>query len=181
MPALFSLGQHNALEAIAAELLPTETLCAFLDDIYVVCRPERVATVYALVERHLYEHAGIKLNTGKTKVYNTGGTKPEGVDALQPPEPEAERVWVGDRSLPEEQQGVLVLGAPVGIQAFADKHGEDKPEGERKLLKLVAELSGLQCAWNLLLLCCRPQATYHLRAQPPAQVRKYAEGHNQAL
>ena len=35
MPALFSLGQHNALEAVKREFLPTEKLCAFLDDIYV--------------------------------------------------------------------------------------------------------------------------------------------------
>ena len=70
MPALFSLGQHDALEAVKAELLPTERLCAFLDDIYIVCRPERVSAVYAVVERCLYEHTGIRFNAGKTKVYN---------------------------------------------------------------------------------------------------------------
>ena len=90
-------------------------------------------------------------------------------------------MWVGDQALPVEQQGVLVLGAPVGTQAFAEGHGENKLEGERRLLELVAELPDLQCAWNLLLLCCGPRATYHLRTQPPAQVKKYAEGHDHAL
>ena len=100
MPALFSLGQHAALEAIAAELLPTERLCAFLDDIYVLCRPERIKTVYGIVARHLYTHTEIQLNQNKTKMYNSAGHKSAGVDDLQPQEPNAERVWVGDRMLP---------------------------------------------------------------------------------
>ena len=37
MPALVSLGQHSALNAVAEELRPCERLLAFLDDIYVVC------------------------------------------------------------------------------------------------------------------------------------------------
>ena len=116
MPALFSLGQHAALEAIAAELLPTERLCAFLDDIYVLCRPERVKTVYGIVARHLYTYTGIQLNQGKTKVYNSGGYKPAGVDDLQPPEPDAERVWVGDSTLSREEQEVVVLGSLIGTR-----------------------------------------------------------------
>ena len=42
MPMLFSLGQHRALEAIAEQLQENEKLFAFLDDIYVVCDPDRV-------------------------------------------------------------------------------------------------------------------------------------------
>ena len=178
MPALFSLGQHDALEAVKAELLPTEKLCAFLDDVYVVCRPERVSAVYAVVERCLFEHTGIRLNAGKTKVYNKGGVKPNGVDALQPPEPDAERVWVGDHSLPEEQQGVVVLGSPVGTQRFAEAHSKEKLEKELDLLDLVAQVPDLQCAWVLLLLCGAPRANHNLRTQPPEQVAQYAVTHD---
>ena len=47
MPALFALGLHQALIAVQASLLPSERLLAFLDDIFVVCSPERVSDVYA--------------------------------------------------------------------------------------------------------------------------------------
>ena len=68
MPALFSLGQHNALVAVAAELHPTEKLFAFLDDIYVVCAPDRVATIYSALQNNLWWHARIRVNLGKTQL-----------------------------------------------------------------------------------------------------------------
>ena len=46
MLALFSLGQHRALEAVQTHLDPTERLFAFLDDIYVVCSPDRVWQIH---------------------------------------------------------------------------------------------------------------------------------------
>ena len=42
MPLLFSLGQHRALKAVARGLEEGERLFAFLDDLYVICRPARV-------------------------------------------------------------------------------------------------------------------------------------------
>ena len=42
MPMLYSLGQHHALCAVQSKLRLDERLFALLDDIYVVCRPERV-------------------------------------------------------------------------------------------------------------------------------------------
>ena len=40
MPILFCLGQHAALASVKRELLEGEQLFAFLDDLYVVCKPE---------------------------------------------------------------------------------------------------------------------------------------------
>ena len=37
MPLLFSIGIQGALEEVAASLLPGEQLCAFLDDVYLLC------------------------------------------------------------------------------------------------------------------------------------------------
>ena len=45
MPLLFSLGIHEALREVSEQLLPGEKLCAFLDDVYVVCQPERARAV----------------------------------------------------------------------------------------------------------------------------------------
>ena len=83
MPALFSLGQHDALEAVKARLQPGEHLFAFLDDVYVLCQPERAQEVFDLLESKLLEHTGIHLHLGKTKVYNKAGVEPSWVRELQ--------------------------------------------------------------------------------------------------
>ena len=50
MPLLFSLGQHRALVGVQAHLKAEERLFAFLDNIYVICSPERVGEVYLLLD-----------------------------------------------------------------------------------------------------------------------------------
>ena len=112
MPALYFLGQHAALEAVQAQLREGEHLFAFLDDVYVLCQPERAREVFDLLESKLLEHTGIHLHLGKTKVYNKAGVEPPRVRELQqkPEEP----VWVGDRSLSKDKQGLKVLGTPLG-------------------------------------------------------------------
>ena len=72
MPLLFSLGQHRALTAIQDLLMEGERLFAFLDDMYVICKPERVADVHNILERCLFHHARIHVHHGKTKC-GTGG------------------------------------------------------------------------------------------------------------
>ena len=69
MPLLFSLGQHSALEATQEELTVDECLFAYLDDIYVVSPDsDRASHVYAILQRHLYSHARIRIKGGKTQV-----------------------------------------------------------------------------------------------------------------
>ena len=112
-----------ALQAMKSELLPTELLFAFLDEIYVLCRPERVTAVHQIVASHLESHCGIRCHLGKTKVYNKAGVTPPGMEELQRQAEEqgsTERIWVGDQTLPTEQQGVVLLGSPIGTLAFAE-------------------------------------------------------------
>ena len=78
MPALFSLGQHRALEAVQSHLGPTERLFAFLDDIYVVCGPDRVWQIHEDLRTQLWTHAKIQMHKGKTQVWNRGGVAPDG-------------------------------------------------------------------------------------------------------
>ena len=82
MPALFALGLHQALVAVQAGLLPSERLFAFLDDIYVVCSPDRVADVYGSLQAELWRHARIQVHQGKTQLWNRGGVMLHGTDAL---------------------------------------------------------------------------------------------------
>ena len=57
MPMLFALGQHRALEAVQRRLRDNEKLFAFLDDVYLVCTPNRVADVLAILAQELQRHA----------------------------------------------------------------------------------------------------------------------------
>ena len=120
MPALFSLGQHGALEAIQARLRPSERLMAFLDDIWCVSSPERTTVGFTAIQEELLI-VGIRVHDGKTQLWNSFGQVPAGTEALtgaaQRSDPEA-IVWRGDISLPAEEQGVTVLGTPVGHPAY---------------------------------------------------------------
>ena len=83
MPLLFCIGQHPALAAVAKELREGEKLFAYLDDLYIICQPDRVGEVHALLQKHLWNYTGISLHSGKTKVWNRSGVEPAGVSELQ--------------------------------------------------------------------------------------------------
>ena len=81
MPLHFAVGQHSALDAVQEELQEREVLLAFHDDIYVVTPdPARVGPIYAVFQEHLHAYARIRINGGKTQVWNRGGTRPEACD-----------------------------------------------------------------------------------------------------
>ena len=49
MPALYACGQHRALVHVSEELLDSERLFAFMDDVCVCCGPDRVAAIHQLL------------------------------------------------------------------------------------------------------------------------------------
>ena len=123
MPLLFSLAQHAALVATQEQLRPGEFLFAFLDDIYIVCLPDRVGDI----QEELYRHARISIHLGKTKVWNSGGEESEACATLQVAarnvDPTA-TVWRGDPTLPVALQGVKpsrqsLLAVPLSNPACA--------------------------------------------------------------
>ena len=67
-PALFALGQHEALEAICRVLLPSEKLFAFLDDIFIVGAPERMAFLHAQVESALWDPSANPYQSGEDAI-----------------------------------------------------------------------------------------------------------------
>ena len=120
MPLLFSVGQHAALEATQRKLRRDERLFAFLDYIYLVSKPERVGEAHSVLERELWVHAKIRVHSGKTHVWNRSGRRPLACDELQQrailQDPTA-RVWTGS-GVPTQNQGIKVLGCPLGHEDF---------------------------------------------------------------
>ena len=62
MPALFALGQHQALVAVHDQLTSHEPLFAFRDDIYVVCSPDWVSATHNMLQRELWIHSRIQVH-----------------------------------------------------------------------------------------------------------------------
>ena len=167
MPLLFSLGQHRALLAVNARLIEGESLFAFLDDLYVLCSPERIGEVHKVILQELWSRANIRVHHGKTKVWNRAGAEPRGCEEVTVAArmfKESATVWVGDQSLPSAAPGMRVLGSPIGHPDFVRSFLDQK----------TAEHSDLQSAWLLLLFCAAPRSNFWLRTVPPELVEAFA-------
>ena len=179
MPALYSLAQHGALQEVQAQLLDGEAVFAYLDDIYVVAAPERIMELYDAVDRALWERARVQLNRGKTRIWNSAGEEPPCIEGLQ--REISDPVWVGDWALPRHQQGLTVLGTPLGADAFVQHQLRLKREAQDCLLQRIPAVDDLQAAWLLLRYCAAPRANYLLRVLPPGETADYARQHDDAI
>ena len=171
MPALFALGQHEALVAAKAQLLPDELLVALLDDIYIATKPDRARAAFDVVRQALKTHAGIDADLEKTRVWNKqGGSAPVGVAAL------GADVWRGDKA--PEDNGLKVLGSPLGTAEYVSAMGRRRVLDEQAFADLLPKLPDLQAAWLLLVMCACPRANHLLRTVPPSLVQSYAAAHD---
>ncbi len=169
MPLLFALGIHNALEEVAASLLPGEDLAAFLDDVYVLCRPERVRVVYNALEEASHRVAGIALHTGKTRIWNRNQNPPPDIGDL------------GGDTGAWSAEGVVLLGVPVGTEEFVRGHAQERLDEEKRLLNEVRDLPDPQCSWQILSRCAVPRGNYWIRTLPPSLSQEYAVQRDDAI
>ena len=174
MPALYALGQHRALVQANEQLQADELLLAYLDDLYVLCHRSRAAEVFRVVSGCVAEHAGVQAHLGKLRAWCSGGGEaPPDLAAL------GSEVWTAN--LPPAQNGLMVLGVPVGTPEFIAACGSERLDEERILLEQLPELPDTQCAWLLLALSAVPRANHLLRTTPPSLVESYAQQHDEAL
>ena len=66
MPLLFSLAMHPSLVSTGDLLREGEKFFALLDDVYLICKPERVLEIFRLIESALWIHSRISVHCGKT-------------------------------------------------------------------------------------------------------------------
>ena len=152
---------------MSQSLLVGERLCAFLDDLYLLCEPGRVRHLYDLVSESLHRNAGIQLHQGKTRVWNRSGTVPDNVDSL------GEEVWRTD--------GIKILGTPVGNAQFVAEHMQERLEEEQRLWDAIPSVPDLQCAWQILVQSANPRANHTIRTLPPGLSLEYARGHDKGM
>ena len=172
MPSLFSLGQHVALQAVQRLLVEGERLFAFLDDVHVTTpNPDRVGPIHRVLDAELYRHARIRINGGKTPVWNSFGIRREFCVGTRSG-PRCPRLAGSD--VPEAQQGVTVLGTPLGRAEFVHAQLNQKLADHDTLLSSIPLVADVQSAWALLLHCAGARANHILRVVRPELVRDFA-------
>ena len=87
-------------------------------------------------------------------------------------------VWKGP-GLPEERQGMEVLGAPLGHPAFVEAFLEKKIAEQRILLDRIPLVADLQALWLLLLHCASARANYLIRVVESGALAQYASRHDE--
>ena len=163
MLALYALGQHAALQRTNARLQQGELLLAYLDDLYLVTTRDRARAAFDEVTSAVAELAGVRPHLGKLRAWSrAGGTAPPGLEGFGD---EGDPAWRGD--LPPELNGLVVLGTPLGTDAYAAEHGRKRLREEQRLLDCLPKLD-LQSAWLLLLYCATPRANRQFRCVPPS-------------
>jgi hypothetical protein len=174
MPVLYALGQADALAHAQSQLQEGDVIFSFLDDIYVITTRARAAEVYQTVAESIESQAGVRSNLGKLEAWSpSGGPAPPGLATISPTS------WKGD--LPERENGILVLGVPVGLPAFIATKAEARMTEERRLLESIPRMPDLQCAWALLLYSAVPRANHFLRLLPPSLAQSYARAHDMEI
>ena len=78
-------------------------------------------------------------------------------------------------------KGVMILGTPVGTDAFIQEASVNRLEEERRLWEAIPLVPDVQCGWQILLQCAGPRCHHFLRTISPAQVVQYAEGHDEGM
>ena len=115
----------------------------------------------------LQEQAGIRLHSGKTRVWNKAGIHPRDIDDLGP------EVWC--------KEGVKILGTPVGSDSYMEVATDERINEEARKWAALAWVPDLQCAWQILLQCAGPRCHHFLRTVPPHQSAKYADNHDKGM
>ena len=174
MPALYALAQHDGLVEADGQLLPSEILLAFLDDLYVVTTRGRAHEVFETVTECVERKAGVRTHLGKLKAWSSGGgPAPREIRAIGPD------VWTSDK--PDHLNGLVVLGTPLGKKAFVEAFVDGKIEVEKQFLEKVLKIEDIQCAWVMLSMSAVPRANHLIRMLPPSISQDYAERHDELL
>ena len=172
MPALFALALHDALQQAKQELHADDWLGAFLDDVYLVTTKERARDAFDTVASSIKEHADVDVNFGKCAAWSaSGGEAPPRLEEL------GEKVW--RCSLPAKENGLVVLGAPLGSDEFVQDFLAKRRDEEHNFLSKLLHVPDVQAAWQLLVYCAVPRANHLLRLLPPTVSEQYAKGHDE--
>ena len=157
-----------------------EKLYAYLDDVYAVTTHERAREVFDEISQCLLEYANVETNKGKCRAWSkNGGAPPPGIADIDSHLEYEQRVWRGDR--PAVENGIKILGAPLGTTEYCKAFAENRIATERELWQWIKKIEDPQSAFLLLFYCAVPRANHLLRMLPPSISAEYAEMHDDGV
>ena len=80
-----------------------------------------------------------------------------------------------------QQQGIVVLGSPVGHEAFITAQLSIKRQEHQVLLDRIPHVTDVQTAWLLLLFCGATRANYWIWTVSPRFSGGFAQEHDEAV
>ena len=98
--------------------------------------------LHALLAAALLSYAGISINTGKTRVWNKNGARPESIEAL------GDGDWKDDQNLPLQQHGMQVRGTPLGHPEFVKTFLLEVSSKQNKLADVVQRVDEVHCLYR---------------------------------
>ena len=124
---------------------------------------------FNLLQRELWIHSRIEVHLWKTQVWNRGGFEPPGchllIEVARRLDPTA-IVWKGDHTLPVDEQGVKVLGTPLGQQRVRGSTIESHHRRTPSASEPDSTRRG-SAVRMLLLFCAASRPNYVLRVVHP--------------
>ena len=116
----------------------------------------------------------MRSHLGKLRVWSSGGGPcPDDLLAL------GNDVWTADK--PEHENGLKILGTPLGKPAYVEQFVNERMHKENCFLGKLLKMTDLQCAWIMLSFSAVPRANHMIRMVPPSSVHGYAESHDLAI
>jgi len=175
IPALFCLALRRALAEVQSRLPPDCVVLAYHDDIYVICPHGDTRQCYDIVSEVLQQRCHIDVNIGKLKAWSPGLLdEPAHLSEL------GEEVWRGG-SRPATEQGLKVVGTPLGRSEYIEEFGRQVIDDEAQLLQQLPKLASLQVSWLLLYFCAVPRINHLLRTVPPSLMHSTGQNHDRAI
>ena len=143
-------------------------MCAFLDDVYLLCPPSRVQPLHKVWTEALSRHAGIQLYQVKTKTWNQAGIVPENVENLGP------AAW--------QPEGVTVLGTLIrSPQYVARRKMDERISEERELWMAIPTVPICSVHGSSWFKARNPRANHTMRTMPPSQSAAYCRAHGAGI
>ena len=135
------------------------SMCAFLDDVYLLCEPARVEPLYKVLRGHPV--------ASRQNQSMESGIEPDNIAEI------GQEVW--------QPEGITVLGTPIGSDQYTATKMDARIAKERRLWDAIPSVPDLQCAWQILLQSVDPRANHSMRTLPPTLSAAYCDAHDAGI
>ena len=127
-------------------------------------------------------HRAPRAHGRQTRAWNSAGEEPPGLFEELPPEDTEHPCWTGNWAIPAAQQGVVVLGSPMGSREFiatklAQRLKKPGPSPESDAACAQPAVGVMDFA----VYCAAPRSTYLLRTLSPTDTADFAASHDAAI